>query len=212
MSGRSIISALCHIKTSGLAPWKSLVHSACTPGAAQSSWSELTIWTRLSSCFKSQDYGDRAGVLPVLELPPNWPLCCPGTFRSVTNQTSDSRWVTKEPATDISLHVVGKTGGCTIPSNWSISNNKSTVWKLPLIVEGQLTTLSLLPLWHHWRLTWILHLASLLIYNHSDPLITWLNYRQFIIMKSLTITSFVSFRVIFHQGDFQAWKIQHEVP
>lgn len=117
---------------------------------------------------------------------------------------SNSRWVTKEPATDNSLHVVGRTGDCTIPSNWSISNNKSTVWKLPLIVEGQLTTLSLLPLWHHRRLTWILDLGSLLIYKHSDPLITWFNYRQFIIMKGLTTPTFVSFHVIFHWGNFQA--------
>lgn len=115
---------------------------------------------------------------------------------------------TKEPATDNPFNVVGKTGDCTIPLNWSVSNNKSTVWELPLIVEGQLTTLSLLPLWLHWRLTWILDLASLLIYSHSDPLITWLNYSQFIIMKGLTVPSFVSFHVIFHRGNFRAKKIQ----
>ena len=74
-------------------------------------------------------------------------------FRSVTDQTNDSRWVTKKPTNDNPLHVVEWTGEYTVPSKWKISNNKSTVWKLTLIVEGQLSTLSPLPLWHYLRLT-----------------------------------------------------------
>lgn len=74
-------------------------------------------------------------------------------FRSVPGQTNDSRWVTKKPTNDNPLHVVESTDEYTTPSNWRISNSKSTVWKLSLIVEGQLTTLSPLPLWHYLRLT-----------------------------------------------------------
>lgn len=169
--------------------------------AAEANW---PFGPGLAHCFKSQDYDDRAGAFPVLELPSNWPLSALALSDQWQIRPRDSRWVTKEPAIDNPLHVVGRTGDCTIPSNWSISNNKSMVWKLPPIVQGQLTTLSLLSLWHYRRLTWILDLASLLIYNHSDPLITWLNYRQFIIMKGLTIPTFVNFHVIFHWGSCQA--------
>lgn len=74
-------------------------------------------------------------------------------FRSVTEHTNDSRWVTKRPTNDNPLHMVEWTGEYTVPSDCRISNNKSTIWKLILIVEGQLPTLSLLHLWHYLKLT-----------------------------------------------------------
>lgn len=56
-------------------------------------------------------------------------------FRSVTDQTND-RWVTKKPTNaTICLYLNGLVGEYTIPSDWRIANNKSTVWKLTLIVE-----------------------------------------------------------------------------